>query len=152
MAIDVRGMAPLFEVFDMPTSIGFYCDVLGFSVVSASGPVPHCGWVLLSLNDVELMLNTAYDDGQRPAQPEGGRLAAHHDTAIYFGCSDVDAAYRHLRERNIAVKPPEVAYYGMKQLYVSDPDGYNLCFQWPVSAEAKQQWQRRYGMETRSTS
>jgi hypothetical protein len=24
------------------------------------------------------------------------------------------------------------AYRGMKQLYVSDPDGYSLCFQWPA--------------------
>ena len=30
MALDLRGMCPLLEVFDMPTSLGFYCDVLGF--------------------------------------------------------------------------------------------------------------------------
>jgi len=23
--------------------------------------------------------------------------------------------------------------FGMKQLYVNDPDGYNLCFQWPAT-------------------
>jgi glyoxylase I family protein len=40
MAIDVRGLAPLLEVFDMPTSIAFYRDVLGFQVVSTSRPVP----------------------------------------------------------------------------------------------------------------
>jgi glyoxylase I family protein len=42
----------------------------------------------------------------------------------------VDAAYEHLRARGIDVKPPKLAPYGMKQLYVRDPDGYNLCFQW----------------------
>ena len=26
--------------------------------------------------------------------------------------------------------PPKVAWYGMKQLYLTDPDGYGLCFQW----------------------
>jgi hypothetical protein len=31
------------------------------------------------------------------------------------------------------VKEPKVAPYGMKQLYVRDPDGYNLCFQWPAT-------------------
>jgi glyoxylase I family protein len=31
------------------------------------------------------------------------------------------------------VKPPKVAPYGMKQLYVKDPDGYVLCFQWPAA-------------------
>ena len=30
----------------------------------------------------------------------------------------------------VATQEPRVAPYGMKQLYLSDPDGYNLCFQW----------------------
>jgi glyoxylase I family protein len=42
MAIDVRGMAPLLQVFDMPTSIKFYCDVLGFEIVETDGKTaPH---------------------------------------------------------------------------------------------------------------
>jgi len=36
MAIEIRGMAPLLQVFDMPTSIAFYRDVLGFDLVSTS--------------------------------------------------------------------------------------------------------------------
>ncbi len=58
--------------------------------------------------------------------PDPARIAAHDDTAIYFGRPDVDAAYAHLRARGVAVKEPQVAHCGMKQLYVSDPDGYNL--------------------------
>jgi uncharacterized glyoxalase superfamily protein PhnB len=46
---------------------------------------------------------------------------------------NVDAAYRHLKSHGIDVKPPKVAPYGMKQLYVSDPDGYLLCFQWQAA-------------------
>jgi hypothetical protein len=34
MAIDIRGLASLLQVFDMPTSIKFYCEVLGFEIVS----------------------------------------------------------------------------------------------------------------------
>jgi hypothetical protein len=33
----------------------------------------------------------------------------------------------------VPADPPKVAPYGMKQLYVTDPDGYILCFQWPAS-------------------
>jgi hypothetical protein len=36
-AIDIRGMAPLLQVFDMPTSIKFYCEVLGFEIISTDG-------------------------------------------------------------------------------------------------------------------
>ena len=38
MGIAVRGVCPLLEVFDMPTSIRFYRDVLGFEVVGAAPP------------------------------------------------------------------------------------------------------------------
>ena len=107
--------------------------MLGFEVESTSKPRgERFDWALLKLNGVELMLNTAYEDHARPSVPDPARIAAHDDTAIYFGCPDVDAAYAHLRARGVAVKEPEAAHYGMKQLYVSDPDGYNLCFQWPV--------------------
>jgi catechol 2,3-dioxygenase-like lactoylglutathione lyase family enzyme len=143
MAIDVRGLAPLLGVCDMPTSIAFYRDVLGFQVISTSRPAPDFGWALRSLNGVELILNTAYDDGQSTATPDLVGVAAHRDTAIYFGCPEVDAAYAHPRMRNIPVKEPKVAYYGMKQVSVGDPDGYNLCFQWPATQAAADEWRAR---------
>jgi glyoxylase I family protein len=133
MAIQIRGLCPLLQVFDMPTSIKFYRDVLGFEVVSTSNPgADNFGWALLRLNGAELMLNTAYDDDMRPPVPDPIRVAAHDDTAIYFGCPDVDAAYAHLLDRGVDVDEPRIARYGMKQLYVTDPDSYNLCFQWPA--------------------
>jgi hypothetical protein len=78
------------------------------------------------------MLNTAYEQHSRPAQPESVRISAHGDTCLYFACPDVDAAYQHLRTHGIDVPEPKVAPYGMKQLYLTDPDGYSLCFQWPA--------------------
>ena len=131
MPINVRGMTPLLQVFDMPTSIKFYCEALGFEIVTTDGkPVPDCDWVMLRLNDAELMLNTAYEAHHRPATPEPARISAHEDVCLYFGCPDVDGAYSHLRTLGIAAKEPRIAHYGMKQMYLKDPDGYELCFQW----------------------
>ena len=130
MAIEVRGLSPLMEVFDMPTSLAFYRDKLGFRVAGDSGKGDESDWVMLELGNATIMLNTAYDDGERPEAPNPERIAAHHDTCIYFGCPDVDAAYEHLKANGIDARPPKVAPYGMKQLYVRDPDNYNLCFQW----------------------
>ena len=42
--------------------------------------------------------------------------------------------YHHLRSNNVDVEPPKVAPYGMKQLWVKDPDGFTVCFQWPEVA------------------
>jgi catechol 2,3-dioxygenase-like lactoylglutathione lyase family enzyme len=80
MIVDFRGLTPLIQVFDMPASIRFYCDVLGFTVVTASGPVPNCGWALLRRNADEIMLNTQFEDDNRPPISEGARQAAHKDT------------------------------------------------------------------------
>jgi len=131
MAIEIRGMAPLLEVFDMPTSLAFYRDKLGFKVTGDSGQGDESGWVMLELGEETIMLNTAYEDGERPETPDPARVAAHSDMCIYFGCPDIDAAFEHLRVNGVNAKPPSVAPYGMKQLYVRDPDNYNLCFQWP---------------------
>src|ERR1700719_300 len=109
MAIDVRGLSPLLSVFDMPTSIKFYCDELGFEIVGNDGKAaPNFDWVLLRLNGAELMLNTAYDPGERPPVADLARIAAHEDTAIYFGCPDVDGAYAQLREKGIKAREPKV--------------------------------------------
>lgn len=130
MPIQVRGLAPLLQVFDMPTSVAFYCDTLGFRIVGQSTPGPDFGWCLLELDDTQLMLNTAYDDGERPPIPDPLRTTGHADVTIYFGCPDVDAAYAHLREKGVEVAEPHVTHYGFKTMSLRDPDGYELCFHW----------------------
>ena len=147
MGIEIRGMAPLLQVFDMPTSIRFYRDVLGFEVVGTSEPGDDCDWALLSHHGVQIMLNTAYERDARPPAPDPARIAAHDDTALFFGLEDLDGAYAYLLSKNVDAERPKVAPYGMKQLYLKDPDGYGLCFQWPATQAGYDEWVERYGME-----
>ncbi len=116
----------------MEKSLQFYCDMLGFEILETDSntTAPNHNWVWLRRNGVDLMLNTAYDEGQRPPVPDSSRVRAHEDTGLFFGAPDVDAVYAHLRDCGVTVKEPKVAPYGMKQLYVRDPDGFGLCFQW----------------------
>jgi len=137
MKVSIAGIVPLLQVFDMPTALKFYCEVLGFEVVMTDGkPAPHCDWVLLRLQGHELMLNTAYEAPHRPPTPVATRVAAHDDTCLFFATPDVDGAYRHLLEKGLKLKEPKVAPYGMKQLWLHDPDGYGLCFQCRATADA----------------
>lgn len=137
MALDVRGLSPLLQVYDMPASIRFYRDALGFEIVSHSpglGEADRFHWALMRLGIAELMLNTAYEfDGERPGEREVERMSAHGDTTIYFGCPDLDAAYAELRGKGLKVQEPKIAPYGMKQMCLKDPDGFGLCFQWPAN-------------------
>jgi hypothetical protein len=57
----------------------------------------------------------------RPASPPTSTQA------VDFGSPEVDGAYRHPCERSLNIQPPKVAWYGIKQLPIKDPDGF--CFQ-----------------------
>ncbi|HEY0779820.1 MAG TPA: VOC family protein [Gemmatirosa sp.] len=134
MPLALRPVCPYFEVFDMPASLAFYRDALGFEVVSASplaasgAPDTH-GWAWLRQGGAELMLNTASDpDAERPAAPDPTRAVGHADVHLYIGCADVDAMYAHLRGRGLDAGPPHVTSYGMREVSVCDPDGFTLNF------------------------
>ncbi len=126
-------LCPLIQVFDMKVSLQFYVDVLGFQIHQQAGEAHDIGWVWLRRDDISLMLNTLYELSDRPAQPDPRRMDAHHDTILYIGCEDIEAIYQHLVNKSIQCQPPETAPYGMKQLYLKDPDGYGICFQWPIN-------------------
>jgi len=76
----------------------------------------------LRLNNIDLMMNTAYEYHMRPPAADP---AARRPTATY--CSpDLPMwmpASAHLHAEGIDVKPPAIAPYGMKQLFFHDPDG-----------------------------
>jgi len=130
--MEIQGLCPLIQVFDMNTSLRFYCELLEFRVHQSAGEKDDIGWVWLKWNNADLMLNTAYETPDRPELPDPARVAAHEDTCLYFSCPDVDGAYQDLLAKGLQLNPPTIAPYGMKQLYFKDSDGYNLCFQWSV--------------------
>jgi catechol 2,3-dioxygenase-like lactoylglutathione lyase family enzyme len=70
MPIDMQDLCPLLAVYDMPTSLRFYCDLLGFEIHQSSDTEPdgHIDWVWLRRNDANLMLNTMFERSNRPPQ------------------------------------------------------------------------------------
>jgi glyoxylase I family protein len=73
MSFSPLGLTPLIGVWDMPASLAFYRDLLGFTVVFASpevetaeGRFSHYMW--LKFGGAEVMLNTLYDSNERPGE------------------------------------------------------------------------------------
>lgn len=137
MSIAAKNLVPLFQVFDMPAALAFYQDLLNFEVLKASphvttpeGAFSH--WVWLRNGEADLMLNTAYDSGERPPQEDPARRRAHGDVCLYIGCADVDEVYAALRGKALDVPPPYDTPHGARQLDLRDPDGYGVCFQSPL--------------------
>lgn len=136
----------------MPATLHFYRDVLGFEVWASSEPGDNCNWCGLRLQGAEVMLNTAYEAEHRPAVPDPARIASYQDTCLFFGCEDLDGAYRHLREHGVDLQEPKIAAYGMRQLWFKDPDGYGLCFQWPVTQKWQHEGTKPSGIESETVS
>jgi catechol 2,3-dioxygenase-like lactoylglutathione lyase family enzyme len=134
MPLQLSGLTPLIQVFDMAKSLDFYSSKLGFEVVAASpeinapeGRFSH--WMLLRSGAIDLMLNTAYDSGERPASPETARQLAHADTSFYINCVSIDVVHAELTQGGLKIEPPSKAAYGLRRFSVYDPDNFEIVFQ-----------------------
>ena len=136
--MELGGLTPLLQVYDMPASVCFYRDVLGFTLYNHS---PHRGgddpdrfhWVWLKRGGIDLMLNTAYEfDQERPVPPDAPRTSAHGDVVLYLQCADLDAAYTELRGKLPELAPPHTTSYGMREIGFHDPDGYLISLLSPA--------------------
>jgi catechol 2,3-dioxygenase-like lactoylglutathione lyase family enzyme len=137
MAVEASGVVALLWVYDMPRSIHFYRDKLGAEVTNTSEVAgeDQFDWAMLRLGYARFMLNTIYDsDDDRPTVAPSPEAQSQRDVWMYFDCKDVDAVYAELRGRNVDVSAPVATYWGMKQVFVADPDGYRVCFQCPAES------------------
>ena len=125
----IRQVWPLLAVEDMDRSIDFYRDRLGFAMVGHAESKGHLFWCRLERGGSSLMLQRANEE-DGPAEARGRGIA------FYFVCDDADAMYTELSGRGMQLTPPSVADYGMKQLFVPEPDGYSICFESPTEGWA----------------
>jgi glyoxylase I family protein len=121
----VRQLWPLLAVTDIERSVAFYRDELGFSVAGEAESNGKLFWCRVVRGGASLMLQQADEEDGPPAQWGRG-------VAFYFVCDEVDALERELARAGVAHEPVSVAEYGMKQLFVREPDGYLVCFESPT--------------------
>ena len=119
---DVGELVPLLVVADIARSLAFYVEKLGFKMTMNWEPDGKLQWCRLERDAAALMLQQACDED---GSPEGRGRGVY----FYFNCNDADAEHARLAGLGLKLDPPKVAFYGMNQLYFSDPDGYELCFQ-----------------------
>ncbi|MCC5827803.1 MAG: VOC family protein [Phycisphaeraceae bacterium] len=122
----VNELWPLLRVTDIERSIAFYRDQLGFDVVGDAKSDGRIFWCRLKRDSASVMLQQAEaEDG--PAEGRG------RGVGFFFVCNDADAVYDELTGRGLKLKPPTTAYYGMRQVFVPEPDGYKICFESPCA-------------------
>ncbi len=120
---DLQELVPLLFVDDIVQSSRFYCDQLGFELKQKWEPEGKLAWCRLERGNTAVMLQLACpeEDGAAEVRCNG--------VGFFFLCDDVQMIYEEFLSRGLSLEPPEVAFYGMKQIFLNDPDGYQLCFQ-----------------------
>lgn len=128
-------------VTDVQTSISFYRDTLGFTVVTR---VPTVGEVLgdnepdqplifatLAFGQSELMLQDrqSFSDEAPGIDPDNPPTAT---TSLYLRVENLDELVERLGAS--VIKPAKVSWYGMKEVWALDPDGYLLTIGRPEGA------------------
>lgn len=116
-------VVPLLWVKNMNQALDFYQNV-GFKLTESWKPRGDIQWCRVEFQGAKLMLQVADKAQTQQVQPPADR-----GIQLYFITDDVDSLYQQFLEREIDIKPPKIEFYGMKQLFLSDPDGRLLCFE-----------------------
>lgn len=110
------GAATVFVVSNLPSSVAYYRDMLGFDVTYQYGEPTF--YACLCRDDVALHLLASTSTRRLPG-----------NSGICVFVRDVDSVYAEFVARGVElVKPPQNYDYGMRDFDVLDPDGNQLTF------------------------
>jgi lactoylglutathione lyase len=129
--VAVRSSFPILYVDDVPASVRFYGDLLGFEEMYRFPDSEEPGYVALRLDDGKIGLSSADFPGihGKPQRPVTGR-----PFELCLEVGDVDAFVDGLRGGGVAVlAEPADQVWGERVAYVEDPDGNPVHIRGPIS-------------------
>ena len=128
---NVRQAVPFFNVKDMPASLRFYVDGLGFAMKNVWAPDEPgvVRWCWLEHGGAALMLQTFWRDGAPGGWPEG-KLG--EGVSVCFMCEDALAIRREALARGLAPSQTPFVGNGLWVINYADPDGYRIDFESPT--------------------
>ena len=111
-AMKMSRLVPMLPVKSMPASVEFY-QKLGFSVEQRND---GWRWAKLCFGECRLMVDESInvDPGAPPA------------SVLYLYPDDIAGFHGQLRRNGLVVPDLEVAFYGMTEFRMEDPDGNRL--------------------------
>ncbi|ADD68775.1 Glyoxalase/bleomycin resistance protein/dioxygenase [Denitrovibrio acetiphilus DSM 12809] len=124
-------------VADVRASADFYRNCLGFELVMAvpdgthdavqsfSDGVDYC-FAVVKHGDVEIMLQSA--ESAKEEFPDISFSGDGSGTILYMQVKDVEGLFSLVKNNQNIIKGLHEAFYGMKEFYMKDPDGYILGF------------------------
>jgi uncharacterized glyoxalase superfamily protein PhnB len=117
----LQALTPMLRTWDLPGSIAFYTETLGFECERVS---EEWGWASLRRDAAAIML----------AGPDlhAGAAAPAFTGSLYLKTDDVGALWARLKDRVRICYPIESFDYGMREFAIYDNNGYVLQFGQPL--------------------
>ncbi|HCL16754.1 VOC family protein [Stutzerimonas stutzeri] len=111
MSAHIQASVPILASLDLDQSAAFYTSGLGFQVL-----LRVADYLIIERDGCELHFWACAE-----------RHIA-ENTSCYLRTADCQALYEEFAQRGIALQPPVLQSWGMKELYVIDPHGNLLKF------------------------
>jgi uncharacterized glyoxalase superfamily protein PhnB len=130
-------LTPNFEVSNIRETVNFYQSVLGFNLTMAV-PESQDGveqkleegkeyvYALLVKDKVEIMLQRTESFKQDVKLAENLKIGA--SVAFYMEIEGLTELYNAIKDKVKHSTEPKTAWYGMREFYIKDPNGYILGF------------------------
>jgi uncharacterized glyoxalase superfamily protein PhnB len=125
----IKGFSTLLlYVSDLGKSLNYYRDLLGIPVQFETAEDGGVAVLRAGASTLVLHSDANMREGYLPKPGERGR-----GVLVHFDVDDVDALYEQLLSRGVEIsQEPSDQTFGMRTMYVFDPDGYNLVFVKPL--------------------
>jgi len=130
-------LTPNFEVSNIRETVHFYQSVLGFNLTMAatenkdgieqkleSGK--EYVYALLVKDKVEIMLQRSDSFKRDIALAEDHEIGA--SVSFYMEIEGLNELYSSIKGKIKNITEPKIAWYGMREFYIKDPNGYILGF------------------------
>lgn len=136
-------LIPNLMVEDVNQTMRFYHDVLGFTLMAAVVDMQagmsetnmvldvnddqRLDWANMKRGNLELMFQSRSSLEQEIPELAGVTIGA--SQTLYMRCDDkLQDIYEKIKDRIDILKEPHDKFYGMREFYVRDVNGYILCF------------------------
>jgi glyoxylase I family protein len=125
----MQSCTPLLNVADIEASLRFWRDLLGFAVASSYEYEGRLAFAMLRSGEARVMLNRhGGDPVARRARPP------YTEAMVFLSVDSVHDLVRDLRAKGFDAPEPSRESYGLDEVIVRDPDGYEIGFTSPVPA------------------
>jgi len=130
-------LTPNFEVKDIRKTVEFYQSVLGFTLVMAV-PDTQDGieqsfddskeyvYALVCKDNVEMMFQRTESFKRDVLFAKDLSISA--SVSFYMEIEGVDSFYEHIKNKGLNPTELKTAWYGMREFYLTDNNGYILGF------------------------